>query len=73
MEVSALEESSQYFLKEKMLWEIKQIWQPYVVSIPASDGRMLHKYKQETVVIEEAFDETTESYQLKGYKARKEN
>ncbi|AQY51003.1 GTP-binding protein [Listeria weihenstephanensis FSL R9-0317] len=73
VEVSALEESSQYFLKEKMLWEIKQIWQPYVVSIPASDGRMLHKYKQETVVIEEAFDETTESYQLKGYKARKEN
>ncbi|MBC1499948.1 GTPase HflX [Listeria weihenstephanensis] len=73
VEVSALEEGSQYFLKEKMLWEIKQIWQPYVVSIPASDGRMLHKYKQETVVIEEAFDETTESYQLKGYKARKEN
>ncbi|WP_430535751.1 GTPase HflX [Listeria rocourtiae] len=72
VEVSALEESSQYFLMEKMLWEIKQLWQPYVARIPASDGRMLHKYKRETVVIEEIFDEEAESYQLKGYQARKE-
>nr|WP_144429909.1 GTPase HflX [Listeria newyorkensis] len=72
VEVSALEESSQYFLMEKMLWEIKQLWQPYVVRVPASDGRMLHKYKQETVIIEETFDEETESYQLKGYQARKD-
>ncbi|MBA3926488.1 GTPase HflX [Listeria sp. W9-0585] len=72
VEVSALEESSQYFLMEKMLWEIKQLWQPYVVRVPASDGRMLHKYKQETVIIEEMFDEETESYQLKGYQARKD-
>lgn len=72
VEVSALEESSQYFLMEKMLWEIKQLWQPYVVHVPASDGRMLHKYKQETVIIEETFDEGTESYQLKGYQARKD-
>lgn len=72
VEVSALEEYSQYFLMEKMLWEIKQLWQPYVASIPASDGRMLHKYKRETVVIEEIFDEKAESYQLKGYQARKE-
>ncbi|MBC6309322.1 GTPase HflX [Listeria sp. FSL L7-1582] len=72
VEVSALEESSQYFLMEKMLWEIKQLWQPYVVHVPASDGRMLHKYKQETVIIEEMFDEETESYQLKGYQARKD-
>lgn len=72
VEVSALEESSQYFLMEKMLWEIKQLWQPYVVHVPASDGRMLHKYKQETVIIEETFDEETESYQLKGYQARKD-
>lgn len=72
VEVSALEESSKYFLMEKMLWEIKQLWQPYVVRVPASDGRMLHKYKQETVIIEETFDEETESYQLKGYQARKD-
>ncbi|MBC1456325.1 GTPase HflX [Listeria newyorkensis] len=72
VEVSALEESSQYFLMEKMLWEIKQLWQPYVVRVPASDGRMLHRYKQETVIIEETFDEETESYQLKGYQARKD-
>lgn len=56
-----------------MLWEIKQLWQPYVASIPASDGRMLHKYKHDTVVIEEEFDEATECYRLKGYQARKEN
>ncbi|EUJ30917.1 GTPase HflX [Listeria cornellensis] len=72
VEVSALEESSQYFLMEKMLWEIKQLWQPYVACVPASDGRMLHRYKQETVIIEETFDEETESYQLKGYQARKD-
>ncbi|MBC2098983.1 GTPase HflX [Listeria booriae] len=72
VQISALEPSSQAILKEHMLWEIKQIWQPYIVTIPVSDGHALYQYKQKTVVIEETFDEETESYQLKGYQARKE-
>ncbi|MBC1370816.1 GTPase HflX [Listeria booriae] len=72
VQISALEPSSQAILKEHMLWEIKQIWQPYIVTIPVSDGHALYQYKQQTVVIEETFDEETESYQLKGYQARKE-
>ncbi|MBC2305208.1 GTPase HflX [Listeria booriae] len=72
VQISALEPSSQAILKEHMLWEIKQIWQPYIVTIPVSDGHALCQYKQKTVVIEETFDEETESYQLKGYQARKE-
>lgn len=46
---------------------IKEIWIKYDVSIPASDGKRLHQYKEHSIITDEQFIELEEVYQLQGY------
>ena len=46
---------------------IKKIWIRYNVLIPADQGKLLQQYKQQSIIVEEAFVEAEEAYQVQGY------
>lgn len=47
--------------------KLKEIMEPYHVSLPASNGRMYGALKQQTIVVNEQFCEEKNSYDISGY------
>ncbi|WP_163655741.1 GTPase HflX [Listeria sp. PSOL-1] len=71
-EISAVSEAAPKYLKQMMENQVRKVWKPYYVEIKATEGKTLAKYKAETLIDELSFDETTESYHLRGFYSGKD-
>ena len=60
------DEDIQRFLN-KLEQTIEDAFVPYQVFVPAYEGKLLHRLKEETIVHEEAFIEESEHYRVRGY------
>lgn len=65
--ISALKEEDRKALLKKIEQVIIEIMEPFHAEIPASEGRLLSKLKNETILRELSFDEEREVYICKGY------
>ncbi|WP_342430655.1 GTPase HflX [Neobacillus sp. FSL H8-0543] len=65
--ISAFDKEDRYELKRKMEHLIIEMMEPYQVSIPSTEGKLLSQLKNETILRELSFDEESELYQCKGF------
>ncbi|MFC4735682.1 GTPase HflX [Bacillus daqingensis] len=65
--VSAKDPHDIALLFQKLEQQLKAQFLPYVVRFAASEGKFLHRLKQETIVTNETFNETTDEYEFSGY------
>ncbi|MGM0240148.1 GTPase HflX [Enterococcus sp. AZ103] len=65
--ISAKSSKGKEQLSESIRKEIMEILSPYLLSISASEGQLLSTIKRETLVLAEDFDESSETYQIRGF------
>ncbi|WP_141433499.1 GTPase HflX [Bacillus sp. 03113] len=65
--ISALEQTDQEKLKQKVESMIIELNDFYHIEVPASEGKLLSRLKNETILQELSFDETKQIYICKGY------
>lgn len=67
IKMSALDPADRAGLLEKTETLIKEQWKLYRCVISANEGKKLQNYKQQSILIQEHFDEEKEAYYLEGY------
>ncbi len=65
--ISAFDKEDRNELKRKMEQLIIEMMEPYQVSIPSTEGKLLSQLKNESILRELSFDEESELYQCKGF------
>jgi GTPase len=65
--ISAFDKEDRNELKRKLEQLIIEMMEPYQVSIPSTEGKLLSQLKNETILRELSFDEESELYQCKGF------
>ncbi|MDF2854938.1 MAG: GTPase [Neobacillus sp.] len=65
--ISAFDKEDRNELKRKMEQLIIEMMDPYHVSIPSTEGKLLSQLKNETILRELSFDEESERYECKGF------
>ncbi|WP_062197943.1 GTPase HflX [Massilibacterium senegalense] len=65
--ISAYEEKDIESLKMMMEQELKRQWSFYDVMIPLSNMKLLHRLKEETIIVKEVFVEDKNEYEVHGY------
>jgi GTPase len=65
--ISAFDKENRNELKRKMEQLIIEMMEPYQVSIPSTEGKLLSQLKNETILRELSFDEESELYECKGF------
>ncbi|MDG5789038.1 GTPase HflX [Evansella sp. AB-P1] len=65
--ISTIKEDDLDKLKEKIEAVMEETFSPYIVHIPAYEGKWLHRIQKETIQIERQFHEEKEEYVIRGY------
>ncbi len=65
--ISAFEEQDLERLRRTIERDMLQLMKPYHIAVPASEGRLLHLLKTDSVLQETVFDEEKHTYVCKGY------
>lgn len=65
--ISAYEEKDIESLKRMIEQELKRQWSFYDVMIPLSNMKLLHRLKEETIIVKEIFLEDKNEYEVHGY------
>ncbi|NJP36275.1 GTPase HflX [Alkalicoccus luteus] len=65
--VSAKNPDDVQLLFQALEQQLKAQFLPYVIRFAASEGKFLHRLKQQTIVANETFNETTDEYEFSGY------
>ncbi|WP_416151821.1 GTPase HflX [Salipaludibacillus sp. HK11] len=65
--VSAHDEADLDKLKYKIESVMEEQFSPYIVFLSSDEGKWLHRLKEETIQVEQTFDEATERYIVRGF------
>ncbi|SFD78701.1 GTP-binding protein HflX [Lentibacillus persicus] len=65
--ISAAESNDISRLREQLEAAIKREWDEYSVSLAPDEGKLLHRFEQETIVTHRAFEEARNQYYVTGY------
>nr|WP_263327840.1 GTPase HflX [Neobacillus sp. Marseille-Q6967] len=65
--ISAHDEEDRNELKRKLENVMIELMEPYQVSIPSNEGKLLSQLKNETILRELVFDEESQTYQCRGF------
>lgn len=67
VQLSAIQVNSKAILTEAIVGQIKKELSPYCYRIPAEQGKLLNKLKQQTLVVSEEYNEIENCYYLNGF------
>lgn len=65
--ISAHDEEDRNELKRKLENVMIELMEPYQVSIPSNEGKLLSQLKNETILRELVFDEESQTYECRGF------
>lgn len=65
--ISAYKEADQEVLLQRMEQVLKEEWEHYFVSLEAHEGRTIHQFEMQSIIVEKAYNETTNQYDIEGY------
>ncbi|MDY0405799.1 GTPase HflX [Virgibacillus sp. 179-BFC.A HS] len=65
--ISAWSDDGIQMLKQKIETELKMLWQPYEIYLPAENGSVIHHLRRKSIIVTNFFDENQEKYLINGY------